>query len=413
MAVQGLGPIEAAARFLSRMAPNVDSLTVATEFQLQPEELFSLDNALGSRFMQMKRLVAHPSVNVLYEGLPDFPPLTVLRLNSICANGSWQLPRMIANSLQKLNLGAADRLQFYSAFHESASSLPTVFSELRSLKVNFAALASSRQQHLDAYLRSGTPQFKFPKLRFAEVISDSCDISWFLSLLADTPIRVLGLWLNDSDFEQLELPQFRQMNMMAIQLLKIDDEKAMQHALGSIFKSTINSQSISVHTSLYYNAMGLDGLQRLVLAAYIPFEQVCAAIARLNRLVFFDCGVSSEPESPPDQWSVHDVQQMMLLQLSDGGQGLLSSRLKTLILRYAYKPRRVGEDQFNAQTVQVISMVAQIPSLARFQTWISPEYWKAALDKVLDGSEAVSARAGHLRNLEVRRPESGWPKFEL
>ncbi|KAJ2007972.1 hypothetical protein H4R26_000480 [Coemansia thaxteri] len=386
-------PFEETVQKILAHAPNIVSYYMARPRQTLAPVKVSLETAFGQHCRQLERIEIHIAISC-YDIPAVLPALTSLSLSLSTSSDSETvaLPRLASSSLKRLSLYNVEADVLHSMFYGSTcgDDGPIVFAELTLLKLCL-------RTHLVGILESVVEQpmamrpLVFPQLESAHIFGYQHNIPAALfQALSSAPVRDLYIYLAIRDATHLDLPRMTQLRSLRMYLPQLD---AIQPVLSSVFTSKNKLQSIVIYTHLRLegklpDCIALDNMRSLNLGALISFSQVRRTIAQLPRLVFFKTMLAKDA-TLDSTLSLDDARRTVLADCA-----AISMSLQVLKL-WHYERLWHGDGNVNLLAAKVVSLLACLPSLARFKCRTNTQTMRGILMSVLVDQD-VAYTAPHL-----------------
>ncbi|KAJ2417280.1 hypothetical protein H4218_005615 [Coemansia sp. IMI 209128] len=389
-------PFEQTVKTVLWYAPNIASFYMARPRQTLAPVKMSLESAFGRHARRLERIEIHIAISC-YDIPSVLPALTSLSLSLTTSDAETVvLPRLASSSLKRLSLYNVEADVLHSLFYGDGEG-DIVFSELTMLKLCL-------RTHLVGVLESAAAPHTmalrplvFPRLESAHIFGYQHNIPAALfQALSSAPVRDLYIYLAIRDASHLELPRMTKLRSLRMFLPQLD---AIQPVLSSVFMSkTSNLQSVVIYTHLRLEGklpelIELDNMRNLNLGALISLEQVRRTIEQLPRLVFFKTMVAKD--ATLDSTLSLDLARRAVL--SDFA--IISTSLQVLKL-WHYERLWYGDGNINMLAAKVATLLACVPSLARFKCRTSTSVMRSVLDAILLDCD-VACSVPHLSKLQL------------
>ncbi|KAJ1900269.1 hypothetical protein LPJ66_001581 [Kickxella alabastrina] len=384
---------------VTKHAPNLALFYMVRPQKSQTMAKISLLDAFPDCMRQLQRLEVHFDINCS-DIPPELPILTSLTLSVEPGSAaSRRLPCGAAGSLQKMELYNVEPDLLLTMFEANAGVVR--FAELKSLKLSLRThsfgVSESDSSTRIAGVGVGELPVVFEKLESAHVFGfqDRVPVGLFPAL-ARAPVRNLYVYLGIRHVTQLELDKMRHLRNLRLYLPQIE---AVQPILDSVFVK----RAEFLHTIYIYTHMRLSGhmpgfldmpnIYNLNLGILIPFDQVRLIITQLPRLVFLKVMLARDQRTE-SALTLAEMESRVLENINP-----LNSLLQVLRV-WHYEEFCMPDGRISLRAAMVTGLLASIPTLARFKGRVSVLAMRNSLARILD-SRLVSAKAGHLRHLDV------------
>ncbi|KAJ2909893.1 hypothetical protein GGI21_001420, partial [Coemansia aciculifera] len=388
-------PFEQTVKTMLWHAPNIASFYMARPRQTLAPVKMSLESAFGKHCRRLERIEIHIAISC-YDIPTVLPALTSLSLSLTASDSETvALPRLVSCSLRRLSLYNVEADVLHSLFYGDGDG-PIVFAELMLLKLCLRTHLVGILESTAAPSTMALRPLVFPRLESAHIFGYQHNIPAALfQALSNAPVRDLYIYLAIRDASHLELPRMTKLRSLRMFLPQLD---AIQPVLSSVFTSKTNLQSVVIYTHLRLEGklpelIELDNMRNLNLGALISLDQVRRTIEQLPRLVFFKTMVAKDVLL--DATLSLDAARCAVL--SDFA--IISTSLQVLKL-WHYERLWLGDGNINLLAAKVATLLACIPSLARFKCRTSTQIMRSILNSILlDGDTACVVP--HLAKLQL------------
>ncbi|KAJ2440178.1 hypothetical protein GGF42_007712, partial [Coemansia sp. RSA 2424] len=388
-------PFEQTVKTVLWHAPNIASFYMARPRQTLAPVKMSLESAFGKHCQRLERIEIHIAISC-YDIPTVLPALTSLSLSLTTGDSETvALPRLASSSLRRLSLYNVEADVLHSLFYGDGEG-PIVFAELTLLKLCLRTHLVGILESTAAPHTMALRPLVFPRLESAHIFGYQHNIPAALfQALSNAPVRDLYIYLAIRDASHLELPRMTKLRSLRMFLPQLD---AIQPVLSSVFASKTNLQSIVIYTHLRLEGklpdlIELDNMRNLNLGALISLDQVRRTIEQLPRLVFFKTMVAKDALLD----STLSLDAARCAVLSDFA--IISTSLQVLKL-WHYERLWLGDGNVNMLAAKVATLLACIPSLARFKCRTSTQIMRSILSSILLDCD-IACAVPHLSRVQL------------